>query len=73
MWVVDTDYNSYALLYTSGTKGVSQDVHMATLYSTCPAPPQGLTEGCRGCGEQSRDLPRFSFLPQAVARPSRPK
>lgn len=36
MWVVDTDYDEYALLCTSGTKGLGQDVHMASLYSTCP-------------------------------------
>ncbi|XP_006918186.1 prostaglandin-H2 D-isomerase [Pteropus alecto] len=38
VWVVDTDYDEYALLCTSGTKGLGQDVHMASLYSRTQSP-----------------------------------
>lgn len=42
--VVETDYETYALLSTESVRGPGQDFHMATLYSTCPMPrpPPGL-------------------------------
>lgn len=36
MWVVDTDYKEYALLYTVGSRDLGQDSHVAFLYSMCP-------------------------------------
>ncbi|KAM8803234.1 prostaglandin-H2 D-isomerase [Rhynchonycteris naso] len=42
--VVETDYESYALLYTSGTKGLGQDFHMATLYSRTQTPTAEVKE-----------------------------
>ncbi|XP_019612418.2 prostaglandin-H2 D-isomerase isoform X2 [Rhinolophus sinicus] len=33
VWVIDTDYEDYALLYTSGSRHLGQDTHMAFLYS----------------------------------------
>ncbi|NP_001009300.1 prostaglandin-H2 D-isomerase precursor [Felis catus] len=38
VWVVATDYEEYALLYTAGTKSPGQDFHMATLYSRTQTP-----------------------------------
>ncbi|XP_024418047.2 prostaglandin-H2 D-isomerase [Desmodus rotundus] len=38
VWVVETDYEDYALLHTTGTKGPGQDFHMATLYSRTQTP-----------------------------------
>ncbi|XP_054440747.1 prostaglandin-H2 D-isomerase [Pteronotus mesoamericanus] len=38
VWVAATDYENYALLYTSGTKGLGQDFLMATLYSRTQTP-----------------------------------
>lgn len=42
--MVETDYETYALLSTESVRGPGQDFHMATLYSTCPMPrpPPGL-------------------------------
>lgn len=58
MWVVDTDYDEYALLCTSGTKGLGQDVHMASLYSTCPSGARAAAwREARVGGGQSRDRP----------------
>lgn len=72
VWVVDTDYEDYALLHSSGTTALGQDTHMAFLYSTCPSPHPGPI-GAPWRGEQSTDLPCFSFPPQAVPRPPDPK
>ena len=51
MSVAETDYETYALLYTEGVRGPGQDFRMATLYSTCPTPrpPPGLGLRPRGC------------------------
>ncbi|XP_016042941.1 prostaglandin-H2 D-isomerase isoform X3 [Erinaceus europaeus] len=40
--VVETDYERYALLFTSGSKGPSQDFHMATFYSRSQSPEAAL-------------------------------
>lgn len=80
-----TDYDEYALLYTTGTKGLGQDFHMATLYSTHPPPgtQSGLRWGAPGglpklrrWGQQrppSTEACGFSFLPQAAPRPRGPR
>uniref|UniRef100_A0A671E5F9 Prostaglandin-H2 D-isomerase n=1 Tax=Rhinolophus ferrumequinum TaxID=59479 RepID=A0A671E5F9_RHIFE len=36
VWMVDTDYEDYALLYTVGTRDLGQDAHVIFLYSMCP-------------------------------------
>ncbi|NP_001076177.1 prostaglandin-H2 D-isomerase precursor [Oryctolagus cuniculus] len=38
VWVVDTDYKEFALLYSEGAKGPGQDFRMATLYSRSQTP-----------------------------------
>ncbi|XP_027471827.1 prostaglandin-H2 D-isomerase [Zalophus californianus] len=44
VWVVATNYDEYALLYTTGTKGLGQDFHMATLYSRTQTPRAEIKE-----------------------------
>ncbi|EFB23713.1 hypothetical protein PANDA_020263, partial [Ailuropoda melanoleuca] len=44
VWVAMTDYDEYALLYTTGTKGLGQDFHMATLYSRTQTPRAEIKE-----------------------------
>uniref|UniRef100_A0A8C0SLB2 Prostaglandin-H2 D-isomerase n=1 Tax=Canis lupus familiaris TaxID=9615 RepID=A0A8C0SLB2_CANLF len=44
VWVVATNYEEYALLYTAGSKGLGQDFHMATLYSRTQTPKAEIKE-----------------------------
>ncbi|XP_058999235.1 prostaglandin-H2 D-isomerase [Mustela lutreola] len=44
VWVVTTDYDEFALLYTAGTKGLGRDFHMATLYSRTQTPRAEIKE-----------------------------
>lgn len=73
MWVVDTDYDEYALLCTSGTKGLGQDVHMASLYSTCPSGARAAAWREAWVGGGRAETAGLSSLPQAAPRAPGPK
>lgn len=65
VWVVDTDYDEYALLCTSGTKGLGQDVHMASLYSRTQSPRAEVKEKFRAFAKaQGFTEDAIVFLPR---------
>ena len=87
--MAETDYETYALLYTESVRGPGPDSLMATLYSTCPgaaptarpgAPPVGAAGGALGSGagaergsSRQTEAEGFSPLPQAAPRPPEPR
>ncbi|XP_032977848.1 prostaglandin-H2 D-isomerase [Rhinolophus ferrumequinum] len=44
VWMVDTDYEDYALLYTVGTRDLGQDAHVIFLYSRSQTPSDEVKE-----------------------------
>ncbi|KAM5261000.1 prostaglandin-H2 D-isomerase isoform 1-T2 [Hipposideros larvatus] len=65
VWVVDTDYEDYALLYTSGTTALGQDTHMAFLYSRTQTPRAEVKEKFTTFAEaQGFTEDTIVFLPQ---------
>ncbi|XP_040819085.1 prostaglandin-H2 D-isomerase [Ochotona curzoniae] len=64
-WVVETDYQEFALLYSEGTKGPGQDFRMATLYSRSQTPKDELKQKFSTfCQAQGFPEDAMVFLPR---------
>ncbi|XP_006900712.1 PREDICTED: prostaglandin-H2 D-isomerase [Elephantulus edwardii] len=66
VFVVETDYSQYALLYSQGTKGPGHDFRMATLYSRTQNPKAEFKEKFAAFAkDQGFTEDTIVFLPQA--------